>query len=177
MGWQPGNVASPELSRQLRRVRTSRGLGTTLRPCAVRMRTGEVHERVLFLRKPHGLSSGALPLEEIQDLWESPHRLSPRLATRIHAAGLTHANAMEEWLIYTLVLASGDRIVVSGGIPDFPPSGIDARNIVDIVPHEGVEEFFKGDSVPGADCLICYFVFDNYTWPGSRRRRACGTGR
>ena len=87
--------------------------------------------------------------------------MRPGLATRLHAAGLTWDNASGGGFVYTLVHRSGRRFVVnSKGTPDFPalPEGTEAADIIDAIPHEGLDKVIRGECLGEAECLTCYYV-------------------
>jgi len=119
----------------------------------VLLRQGELYERVYVMDRdtyvqlggiwpdpPDGTS--ALAIENIDWIEDSPHRLTPEIATKIYEAGETGLG----YRVFTLLLENGTRLPYSTGrqvdFLELPP-GVTTWDIVDVLPHVG-REFFQG---------------------------------
>ncbi len=155
MAFHPCNVASSELTKKIRAVEPSKGCGQLIYPCAIVLRDGRRIERVACIEEPHGLYNKEwIPLEEIDQVEESPFRLPASYANQVYEAG----EAGMGYCLFTVKLADGkDFVCITGSaLVDFPglPPGITSKEIVGVLPNVGCERTI----LPAPDHSWCYFV-------------------
>jgi hypothetical protein len=139
-------VIRPDLLAQLEAVTRSIDGGLLYRPCRVTLRDGRVIDRVyvqeawawkgtwgVWPEDDRGKAS--ISIDDVVRIEESPSRIAPDLDNRLLGAGESGMG----YARFTLVLRDGRRVnAVTGGAVDFPglPDGIDAGDVVDVIPHE-----------------------------------------
>lgn len=138
------------LREQLARIAPSMDGTLAYHPTQVRLCDGRIIDRVYVVEADaykhvwgiwpwEDAGKSYIPLEEIEDLWESPSRLPAALATRQYRQGESGMG----YCIFMLVLSDGRRApCVTGNAVDFPqlPDGVSMHDVVDLLPGEGREE-------------------------------------
>src|ERR1700729_2751700 len=112
MSWKPSNVASPELTRKFRSVAPSNTGSGLLYPCALTLKDGRKLERVACIEEAHGLYAKAwIPLEDIENVEQSPFRLPVAIANEIYHSGESGMG----YCLFPLQLSDGESIVCATG--------------------------------------------------------------
>lgn len=120
-------------------------------PCRVVLLDGRTIERVYVEEEcPYIDIWGVYPeedeqknyisIDQIKSIEESPYRLPVRIANKIYKAGESGMG----YCIFTLIMRNGDRLpYVTGNAVDFPnlPPGYSYKDIIDVLPHVGRENF------------------------------------
>jgi len=121
------------------------------RPCQVTLISGDIVDRVVIVEADSYLTAwGVWPaddagkrsvaIQDVTQIADSPVRLPAELANQLYAAGESGMG----YVIFTVVLRDGRRLpFVAGNLVDFPalPSGVGTADIVDVLAHQGPEEF------------------------------------
>lgn len=156
---------SDELMQQWLAVKPSNDRGRILyRPCKVTLKNGEEVECVYVIEaqkyidwwgvwpdKDEGKKE--IKISEVVRIEESLHRLPPDIANKIYHAGESGMG----YCIFSLIFSDGYRqAVVSGNAVDFVrlPNGKKQSEIVDVEPHEGINDQSRYNSLDYHWCLF-----------------------
>jgi hypothetical protein len=132
---------------QLARVEPSGDLDLRYYPCRVRLRSGDVLDRVYLAEAiswfemwgvwpDQDQAKTELLIENVAEIQDSPSRLPARFGNEIYRAGESGMG----YSVFRVLFADGSNMVVgTGGAVDFVsyPSGKGPSDVVGVRPHEG----------------------------------------
>jgi len=138
---------SKELKIQLLKVQPSKDGLIEYRPCQVRLKNGEICNRVCLVEAKsylqiwgmmpdEDIGKGYILIENIEKIQESPFRLPAIFANKLYRAGETGMG----YFLYKLEFNNSKNIdVLSGNVVDFPPISNDffEIKIKNVFPHKG----------------------------------------
>lgn len=135
-------ILDERLSGQLFQIRPSYRFGYNWFPCSVKLKNGEVIERVYLINAAEekegcwlGEKKALYPLEDVVEIKESPYRLPHRIWKKLNKAGETAMG----YLAFTLKFFDGSSFpyVSDGYFLDFfeMPEGKKEKDIIDVTPH------------------------------------------
>jgi hypothetical protein len=147
-------VLAEKLATQWASIPPSRHDKLEYRPCRTTLNDGRVLECVYVLPAQMYIdfwgvwpeddsAKRSIAVSDLKEIQESPCRLPPKIASKIYDAGESGMGGC------TFTLKFNDQSTQSyntGNAVDFVqlPPGKQATDIVDVLPHEGEEPFFKG---------------------------------
>ncbi|NKI30430.1 hypothetical protein [Croceivirga thetidis] len=157
---------SNKLKDQLLAVKPSRDWTMEYRPCQVKLKNGEILDRVyLSASEPYMRTWGVMPdqdsgkkyvlIEDVEEIKESPYRMPVHLANKLYKAGESGMG----YCLYKMQFDNGKTIEVSSGnAVDFPPipNGLKSENIKDVFPHEGSRK----NPINSHDYTWCLFKWE-----------------
>ncbi len=166
---------TPRLYEQLKMVKPSVDRTMQYRPCWVRLTDGTLLGRVYVVEATaYKEFWGIWPsddeakryvlVEKIEEIKESPFRLSAVFADRLYEEGESGMG----YCIFTVVLRDGRKLpFVTGNAVDFPnwPEGVSAEMVADVLPHVGRERFIHRR--PGANEVSAEFFWCLYSLPST----------
>jgi len=141
------NEITDELKHQLLEVKPSKDWTMEYRPCQVKLKNGEMLDRVYVAEVETYMNSwGVMPdqdsgkryilIEEVEEILESPFRMPVELANKLYDAGESGMG----YCLYKIMLDNERTIdVLSGNAVDFPPlpNGLKTENIKEVFPQQG----------------------------------------
>jgi hypothetical protein len=153
---------SDGLKEQLLKVTPSVDFTMKYRPCKVRLKDGQVIDRVFVVERDSYLMTwGVMPkddpgkksisIEDVEEISESPFRMPADNASVLYDYGESGMG----YVLFTIKFNNGQILnCVTGNAVDFPPipDGLTTKNIIEVIPGGQ-----RKNTVQGLDYFWCIF--------------------